>query len=103
MTMADKICKSCCKELEPKLTHYEKYKDTYQKYRGIPEIKEKFALYRKEYRQRDPQKTKEYDALNYAKKKEDTIDCDCGKQVMRINLTKHLATRYHSNHLKTTT
>lgn len=97
--MEDKICKHCSKELELKLTHYQKYKETFRKYRNKDEVKEKFAKYRKEYRQRDPEKTKQLDALSYAKKKEDRIDCECGKQVMRINLKKHLETKYHNNHI----
>ena len=97
--MEDKICKHCSKELEPKLTHYQKYKETFRKYRSKDEVKEKFAKYRKEYRQRDPKKTKQLDAESYAKKKEDRVDCGCGKQVMRINLKKHLETKYHNNHI----
>jgi hypothetical protein len=101
MTTEHNLCKNCSKELEPKLSHYEKYKETYRRYRDNEETKQKFAQYRKEYRQKDPQKTKEYDALNYAKKREDKIDCECGRKVMRIQLKKHLATKYHMNHIKT--
>lgn len=97
--MADKICKNCSKELEPKLTHYQKYKETFAKYRNKEEVKEKFRAYRKQYRQNDPAKAKAQDEANYAKKKADKVDCACGKQVMRINLKKHLETKYHNNHI----
>lgn len=98
--MEHNICKQCAKELEPKISHYQKYKETFAKYRNKEEVKEKFRAYRREYRKKDPERTKAQDFANYVKKKEDRINCDCGKQVMRINLKKHLDTKYHINHSK---
>lgn len=92
------FCKQCTKQLEPKIPHYIKYKETIKKYLQREDVKQKLYQQRKEMREKDPEKTKLKDAELYAKRREERISCECGRQVMKLNLKNHLLTKYHMNH-----
>ena len=86
------------------LNNKDKIKEYYEEYKTVN--KEKIQEYMENYRKENVDKIQEY-MENYRKENVDKIkklcDCECGKQHLHCNVSRHIKTKHHLEFLRTRT
>ena len=100
---------NCCNKVILGRTRVEYYQDNKEKFaEWYQENKKKANEYHAKYYQENKEQISEYQAEWYAKNKDkikekvsEKVQCECGSEVRRDSLPKHLKTKKHQNYLLT--